>query len=64
MPSDISGENKAKKGAATLSIITNAFLAVSKIVTGLCIGSMSIISEGIHSGIDLLGSIIAFFSVR
>lgn len=64
MPTDTESENKAKKGAATLSIITNAFLAVSKIVIGFFIGSMSIISEGIHSGIDLLGSVIAFFSVR
>ena len=55
MPTDTESENKAKKGAATLSIITNAFLAVSKIVIGFFIGSMSIISEGIHSGIDLLG---------
>lgn len=64
MPTDTASENKAKKGAATLSIITNAFLAVSKIVIGFFIGSMSIISEGIHSGIDLLGSVIAFFSVK
>ncbi|MBQ4135223.1 MAG: cation transporter [Methanocorpusculum sp.] len=53
-----------KKNAARLSICSNAFLTVSKIVTGILTGSVSIISEGIHSGMDLLASFIAYFSVK
>ena len=57
-------ENRKKKNAARLSICSNAFLTISKIITGLLTGSVSIISEGIHSGMDLLASFIAYFSVK
>lgn len=35
-----------------------------KIVAGIASGSVSIVSEAIHSGMDLVAAIIAFFSVR
>ena len=57
-------DSQKKKNAARLSICSNAFLTVSKIITGLLTGSVSIISEGIHSGMDLLASFIAYFSVK
>ena len=57
-------DEQKKKNAARLSICSNAFLTVSKIVTGALTGSVSIISEGIHSGMDLLASFIAYFSVK
>jgi len=47
-----------------LSVVSNTFLTASKVVIGLISGSVSILSEGIHSGIDLLAACIAFFSVR
>ena len=37
---------------------------IAKLISGFMIGSVSVISEGIHSGIDLIAAIIAFFSVR
>jgi cation diffusion facilitator family transporter len=49
---------------ARLSIISNTVLIISKIVVGLLSGSVSIISEAIHSTMDLLAAIIAFFSVK
>ena len=49
---------------AQLSIASNAFLIVIKLIVGLISGSVSIISEAIHSSMDLLASIIAFFSVK
>lgn len=49
---------------ARLSIFSNLFLTINKLITGLSIGSVSIISEGIHSGMDLLASCIAYFSVK
>ena len=39
-------------------------MTTSKLVVGFLSGSVSIISEGIHSGIDLLAACIAYFSVR
>jgi len=35
-----------------------------KLIVGLAIGSVSVLSEAIHSGIDLVAALIAFFAVR
>ena len=58
----ISSNRKVR--VAFLSIISNATLIIFKIVAGIVSGSVSIISEAIHSSMDLLASIIAFFSVK
>lgn len=54
--------NKTK--VATLSVASNTFLTIAKIGIGFTSGSVSIISEGIHSGIDLVAAFIALFAVR
>ncbi len=56
--------NLKKQKTARLSIGSNIFLVAIKLVVGLAIGSVSIISEAIHSGIDLIAAVIAFFSVK
>ncbi len=53
-----------KMVAAALSVASNTILVISKIVIGIITGSVSIISEAAHSGLDLLASFIAFFAVR
>lgn len=53
-----------KVHAATLSVVSNTFLVAGKVSVGLFTGSVSILSEGIHSGIDLVAALIAFFSVQ
>ncbi|MFC2100373.1 cation diffusion facilitator family transporter [Bacteroidota bacterium] len=53
-----------KVQTARLSIISNSLLILLKLFAGLISGSVSIISEAIHSLIDLLAAIIAFFSVK
>lgn len=64
MPGDTAAENKMKQRAVTLSVVSNTCLTAAKIITGLLSGSGSLLSEGIHSGMDLLASCIAFFSVK
>lgn len=49
---------------AFLSVLSNSFVVVLKVVVGIFTGSVAILSEAIHSSLDLLASIIAFFSVR
>lgn len=49
---------------ARLSVASNSFLIIMKLLTGVISGSVSIISEAIHSSMDLVASIIAFFSVK
>lgn len=49
---------------ALLSICSNSFIVLLKLVVGIITGSVAIISEAIHSLLDLVASIIAFFSVK
>lgn len=56
--------SKRKTAVARLSVISNTFLIILKLATGLISGSVSIISEAIHSSMDLLAAVIAFFSVK
>lgn len=55
---------KRKTAAVLLSVFSNVTLVVLKMAVGVIIGSVSVISEAIHSGMDLLASIIAWFAVR
>jgi cation diffusion facilitator family transporter len=52
-----------KKTAAFISIVSNATLIILKLVAGFISGSVSVISEAIHSLGDLTASCLAFFSV-
>jgi cation diffusion facilitator family transporter len=51
-------------GVARLSIYSNTVLLLLKIVAGIMMGSISVLSEALHSGIDLLAAVIANYSVR
>jgi cation diffusion facilitator family transporter len=55
---------RTKSGAAALSIVSNTILIALKIAAGAITGSIAIITEAIHSSIDLLASVVAFVSVR
>ena len=52
-----------KKFAAGLSIASNAIIIVLKLIAGVISGSISIISEAIHSLSDFLASVLTFFAV-
>ena len=56
--------NNAKRTAALLSVIAAAFITLLKLATGILTGSLGMISESAHSGIDLIASAITLFSVR
>ena len=55
--------NAQKKFAAGLSITSNAVIILLKIIAGILSGSISIISEAIHSFSDFLASVLTFFAV-
>ena len=54
---------KEKKLAAGLSITSNAIIIILKFIAGGISGSISIISEAIHSLSDFLASVLTFFAV-
>ncbi len=55
---------RTKTGAAALSIASNSFLIAIKLAAGAITGSIAILTEAIHSLIDLVASVVAFISVR
>lgn len=55
--------NTEKKLVAGLSITSNAIIIILKLIAGSISGSISIISEAIHSMSDFLASILTFFAV-
>jgi cation diffusion facilitator family transporter len=56
--------DQAKGRAAALSVASNTTLITLKVVAGIATGSVAILTEAVHSSIDLLASIVAFVSVR
>jgi cation diffusion facilitator family transporter len=55
---------RTKSGAAALSIASNSVLIAIKLAAGAITGSIAILTEAIHSLIDLVASVVAFISVR
>ncbi len=53
-----------KTRAAGVSIVSNTLLIALKLAAGVITGSIAIITEAIHSSIDLVASVVAYFSVR
>jgi len=64
MQLDEAEKNRRKSNVALLSVISNTSLVVLKLAVGTAIGSVSVISEAIHSGVDLLAATIALLAVR
>jgi len=55
---------RARSRAAAVSVCSNTALIALKVLAGALTGSVAILTEALHSSIDLLASLIAFFSVR
>lgn len=56
--------NRQKTGVALLSVLSNSTLVALKLVVGLSTGSVSVLSEAVHSAVDLMAALIALFAVR
>ncbi len=57
------GAAEEKIAVAKLSVVSNTILVALKLVVGVLMGSVAVISEAIHSGMDLLAALMARFSV-
>ena len=57
-------QTPVKSRAAGVSIVSNSLLIALKLAAGAVTGSIAIITEAIHSSIDLMASVVAFYSVR
>jgi len=58
-------DNSAEKRRVALhSMIAAAAMTLLKLATGLLSGSLGVLSDAAHSGLDLVGSALTFFSVQ
>ena len=55
---------KEKRDAALSSVLAAVFLTLLKLVVGLMTGSLGILAEAVHSGLDLVAALVTFFAVR
>ncbi|MBK7215370.1 MAG: cation transporter [Bacteroidales bacterium] len=55
---------KEKMRVAGISVFADIFLTGFKLVVGLMTGSLGILSEALHSGLDMVAAVITYFSVR
>ena len=53
----------SKRYAAGFSVASNTFLVLAKLVVGVITRSVAVISEAVHSAMDLLAAVIAFVAV-
>jgi cation diffusion facilitator family transporter len=53
-----------KQRAAGLSVASNSTLILLKVIAGTLTGSVAILTEAVHSSVDLIASLVAYFSVR
>jgi cation diffusion facilitator family transporter len=55
---------KEKRNAALSSVLAAVLLTGLKLVVGLLTGSLGILAEAAHSGLDLVAALVTFFAVR
>ncbi len=55
---------KEKLNVAFISVLAAIFLTGFKLVIGILTGSLGILSEALHSGLDMVAAVITYFSVR
>ncbi len=61
MPSELA--RKEKLGAALTSVVSAVLLTGLKVVVGFATGSLGILAEAAHSGLDLMAAIVTYFAV-
>src|ERR1700741_3875493 len=64
MPYSTATMQAEKRSVAGNSVLAAIVITGGKIVVGFTTGSLGILSEAAHSGLDLVAAIITFFSVR
>src|SRR5450631_2775509 len=57
-------EHNVKSRVAAISILASAAMAAAKFVVGISIGSLALISEALHSSVDLVATVVTWMVVR
>src|SRR6202011_3825698 len=57
-------DHTVKSRVAAISVFASAGMAAAKFVVGIAIGSLALISEALHSSVDLVATVITWLVVR
>lgn len=57
-------KDRANLRVTWLAVISNVALTGGKVVVGVAMSSAAVLAEGLHSGVDLLAALMAFWAVR
>jgi cation diffusion facilitator family transporter len=57
-------EHNVKSRVAAISIFASAGMATAKFVVGIAIGSLALISEALHSSVDVIATVVTWMVVR
>jgi cation diffusion facilitator family transporter len=56
--------HNVKSRVAVISIFASAFMALAKFVVGIAIGSLALVSEALHSSVDVIATVVTWLVVR
>src|SRR4051794_41698190 len=56
--------HKLKSRVAAISVFASAGMAAAKFVVGIGIGSLALVSEALHSAVDVVATVITWMVVR
>ena len=57
-------DHTAKSRVAAISIFASAGMAAAKFVVGIAIGSLALISEALHSSVDVVATVVTWMAVK
>jgi len=60
----MSASHNSKTSVAAISIFASAAMAAAKFAVGIAIGSLALISEALHSSVDVVATVITWLVVR
>lgn len=61
---NIDHRHPSKTRVAAISVIASAGMALAKLLVGAAIGSLALISEALHSSIDMIATVVTWLVVR
>src|SRR5436305_2933667 len=57
-------DHTIKSRVAAISVLASAGMATAKFVVGVAIGSLALVSEALHSSVDVVATVITWMVVR
>jgi cation diffusion facilitator family transporter len=63
-PREVALDRRSKQSAALVSAIAVVLLGLAKLGLGLATGSLGLVADAVHSGLDLVSTVLTFLAVR